>query len=137
MPATLAAVLAVLTVVVILAVIHVPLGSWIHRVFTSPTHTRVERLIYRLTGVDPDAEQRWGVYAVSVLAFSGVSILLLWGLIVAQPLLPFSQGRAMNVDTALNTARRRNRCAMDVMNALETRRESRQEESMEISPAGW
>ncbi len=104
MPATLAAVLAVLTVVVILAVIHVPLGSWIHRVFTSPTHTRVERLIYRLTGVDPDAEQRWGVYAVSVLAFSGVSILLLWGLIVAQPLLPFSQGRAMNVDTALNTA---------------------------------
>ena len=104
MPPTLAAVLAVLTVVVILAVIHVPLGSWIHRVFTSPTHTRVERLIYRLTGVDPDAEQRWGVYAVSVLAFSGVSILLLWGLILAQPLLPFSQGRSMNVDTALNTA---------------------------------
>ncbi|MFT4226622.1 potassium-transporting ATPase subunit KdpA [Micropruina sp.] len=104
MSATLAAVLAVLTVAAILAAIHVPLGSWIHRVFTSPTHTRVERLIYRLTGVDPDAEQRWCVYAVSVLAFSGVSILLLWGLILAQPLLPFSQGRSMNIDTALNTA---------------------------------
>ncbi len=104
MSATLAAVLAVLTVAVILAAIHVPLGSWIHRVFTSPTHTRVERLIYRLTGVDPDAEQRWSVYAVSVLAFSGVSILLLWGLVLAQPLLPFSQGRSMNIDTALNTA---------------------------------
>ncbi|MFT4216836.1 MAG: hypothetical protein QM619_06570 [Micropruina sp.] len=40
MPPTLAAVLDVLTVVVILVVIHVPLGSWIHRVFTSPAHTR-------------------------------------------------------------------------------------------------
>ncbi len=104
MPPTLAALLAVLTIVAALALIHVPLGGWIHRVFTSPTHTRLERLIYRLTGVDPDAEQRWGVYAVSVLAFSGVSILLLWGLILAQPLLPFSQGRSMNIDTALNTA---------------------------------
>ncbi len=104
MSSTLAAVFAILTVIVILAAIHMPLGSWIHRVFTSPKHTRVERLIYRLIGVDPDAEQRWSVYAVSVLAFSGVSILLLWALILTQPLLPYSQGRAMNVDTALNTA---------------------------------
>jgi K+-transporting ATPase ATPase A chain len=39
-----------------------------------------------------------------VLAFSAVSILLLWVLILVQGDLPFSLGRSMNVDTALNTA---------------------------------
>ena len=34
----------------------------------------VERGIYRLTGVDPDREQPWNVYAVSLLAFSVVSV---------------------------------------------------------------
>ena len=104
MNAALVAVLSVLSVVVILAVIHVPLGSWIHRVFTSPRHTRVEKAVYRLVGVNPDVEQRWTVYAVSVLAFSLVSIVVLWALIVLQGFLPWSQGRSMNVDTAFNTA---------------------------------
>ena len=104
MDATLAAVASVFTVVVILAVIHVPLGTWLHRVYTSPRHSRAELLIYRLVGVNPDVEQRWSVYALSVLAFSGVSILALWLLIVVQRFLPWSLGRSMNVDTALNTA---------------------------------
>ena len=101
---TLAGVLSILTVLAVLAVIHVPLGSWIHRVFTSPRHTRVERFIYRLVGVDPATEQRWSVYAISVLAFSAVSIVLLWLLILLQGALPWSLGRGMNVDTAFNTA---------------------------------
>lgn len=101
---TLSAVASVLTLVVILAAIHVPLGSWIHRVYTSPHHTRVERTVYRLVGVDPDTEQRWPVYALSVLAFSAVSVLVLWLLILGQGLLPLSLGRSMNPDTALNTA---------------------------------
>ncbi len=104
MDATLAAVLSVLTLAAILAIIHVPLGSWIHRVFTSPRHTRLERGIYRLVGVDPETEQRWSVYAISVLAFSVVSVVLLWALILLQGFLPLSLGRAMNVDTAFNTA---------------------------------
>lgn len=101
---TVAAVLSVLSVVVILAAIHVPLGTWIHRSFTSPHHTRAERAVYRLVGVNPDVEQRWTVYAVSVLAFSLVSIVALWALIMFQGFLPWSQGRSMNVDTAVNTA---------------------------------
>jgi len=104
MGAGLVAVLSVLSVIVVLAIIHVPLGSWIHRVFTSPRHTRVERAVYRLVGVNPDVEQRWTVYAVSVLAFSLVSIVALWALILLQGFLPWSLGRSMNVDTALNTA---------------------------------
>lgn len=104
MSAGLVAVLSILSVVVILAIVHVPLGSWIHRVFTSPHHTRAEKAVYRLVGVNPDVEQRWSVYAVSVLAFSLVSTLALWALILLQGFLPWSQGRAMNVDTAFNTA---------------------------------
>ena len=104
MDATLAGWLSVLTLVGILVAIHVPLGSWIHRVFTSPRHTRVERAVYRLVGVDADTEQRWPVYAASVLAFSVVSITVLWLLILGQGSLPWSLGRSMNPDTALNTA---------------------------------
>lgn len=100
----LVAVFSVLSVIVILAIIHVPLGSWIHRVFTSPRHTRVERAVYRLVGVNPDVEQRWTVYAVSIVAFSLVSIVALWALIMLQSLLPLSLGRSMNADTAVNTA---------------------------------
>jgi len=104
MSTSVAAVLSVLTVLAILVVIHVPLGSWIHRVFTSPRHLRVERVVYRWSGVDSDAEQRWSVYALSVLAFSAVSIGVLWLLILLQGFLPWSLGRSMNPDTALNTA---------------------------------
>jgi K+-transporting ATPase ATPase A chain len=38
----------------------------------------VERLIYRLTGVDPEREQRWTTYARALLAFSAVSVLGLY-----------------------------------------------------------
>ncbi len=104
MSPTLAAVLSVLTVLALLAVIHVPLGTWIHRIFTDTKHTRLERLVYRLVGVNPDVEQRWSVYAISVLAFSVGSILVLWLLILVQGYLPLSQGRSMHWDTAFNTA---------------------------------
>ena len=49
-----------------------------YRVVAGTRHSRVERGIYRLVGVNPDAEQTWGVYARSVLAFSAVSILFLY-----------------------------------------------------------
>lgn len=104
MTPALSAGLAIGTIGAVLAIIHVPLGSWLHRVFTSPKHTRVERLVYRLVGVNPEVEQRWSVYLLAVLAFSAVSIIGLWLLILLQGFLPFSQGRSMNVDTAFNAA---------------------------------
>lgn len=63
------AMLAMVTVVVIRAVIHIPLGTWIHRVLGSEHHTRLERAIYRVVGVDANSEQRWSGYATSALAF--------------------------------------------------------------------
>ena len=38
----------------------------------------VERLIYRAMRVDPEREQRWNVYALSLLAFSAAGVLLLY-----------------------------------------------------------
>lgn len=55
-------------------------GDYLFRVVTSPRHTRVERAVYRLVGVDADSEQNAGVYTRSVLAFSAVSVLFLYGL---------------------------------------------------------
>ena len=95
---------AVLLVATVLAAAHVPLGTWMHRVFTDDTDWRVERAVYRLVGVDPRTEQRWNGYAGSVLAFAAVSVATLFALVLAQAWLPWSFGRSMDWDTALNTA---------------------------------
>ena len=65
----------------------------------------VERGIYRLTGVDPGREQRWTVYAVSVLAFSLASVLLLYLLQRVQDFLPGNPTGVGNVveNVAFNT----------------------------------
>ncbi len=96
--------LTLAVLVAALAVVHVPLGSWIARVFTDTRHWRIERLVYRLCRVDPSSEQRWTTYAVAVLGFSVVGIVLLFALIALQGVLPLARGAAMNPDTALNTA---------------------------------
>ena len=104
MGATLQAVLYVTTLVVLLALVHVPLGNWLYRVFTDEKDWRLERAVYRVVGVDPRSEQRWSVYALSVLAFALVSVAFLWLLIMVQSWLPWGLGRGQNWHTALNTA---------------------------------
>jgi K+-sensing histidine kinase KdpD len=47
-------------------------------VYSSPRHLGVERVLYRITGVDPDAEQRWTTYLRSVMSFSVVGVLFLY-----------------------------------------------------------
>ncbi|MEO3889901.1 potassium-transporting ATPase subunit KdpA [Nonomuraea sp. B5E05] len=80
MSSTLAGILFIASLLLALALCYRPLGDYMYRVYTGTRHARVERVIYRLTGVRPGSEQRWGVYARSVLAFSVVSILFLYGL---------------------------------------------------------
>src|SRR5262245_2145510 len=55
-----------------------------YRVVTGRSHARVERAIYRVVGVDAEAEQSWGTYARSLLAFSAISLLFLYGLLRLQ-----------------------------------------------------
>jgi K+-transporting ATPase ATPase A chain len=104
MSAGTAAVLQVAVVVGALALVHVPLGDHLARVLTGTRHLRAERLLYRLAGVDPEADQRWPVYARSLLGFSVVSVLGLYALQRLQGHLPLSLGRAgVDPATAWNT----------------------------------
>jgi potassium-transporting ATPase potassium-binding subunit len=82
-----------------------PLGDWMARVYTAEEHGRGERLIYRLTGVDPDSDQRAGTYAVSILAFSFVGVVLLYLIQRLQGVLGYDLGRgAVDPGVAFNTA---------------------------------
>ncbi|MDZ4268803.1 MAG: potassium-transporting ATPase subunit KdpA [Mycobacterium sp.] len=83
-----AGILFLLSLVVALAAVHVPLGDYMYRVYTSAEDSRAERLVYRLIGADPQAEQTWGAYARSVLAFSAVGIVFLFTLQLVQGELP-------------------------------------------------
>lgn len=98
---------SLLGLAVVAALLVVPahlLGGWLHRVLTDEHDWAVERLTYRLVGVDPRAEQPWRAYLAAVLAFAVASVLLLWGLILVQGHLPYGLGRSMDWHTALNTA---------------------------------
>lgn len=66
----------------------------------------IERLIFRLCGIDEQREQRWGTYALSMLVFSVVSIALLFALLRFQGLLPMNPDSRGGVDplTSFNTA---------------------------------
>ncbi len=95
----------ILLLVAALVAVHVPFGGYMARVFTSPRHLRVERVTYRAMRVDPDADQRWSTYLLSVLGFSMASVLLLYALERVQDRLPLSLGFApMDPAGAWNTA---------------------------------
>ncbi|WP_026421199.1 potassium-transporting ATPase subunit KdpA [Actinokineospora inagensis] len=102
---TMAGLLQVGLLVVALAVVYRPFGDYMARVYTGSKHSRVERAVYRFTRVDPDSEQRWGNYALGVLGFSVVGVVLLYLLQRLQTLLPFNYGRgAVAPGVAFNTA---------------------------------
>jgi K+-transporting ATPase ATPase A chain len=94
-----------LLVVAVLAALYRPLGDYLARVYTSPRDLRVERVLYRLVGVDSRSEQSWRSYVRSVLAFSLVGLLLVYLLQRAQAWLPWDLGLpAVRPDLAFNTA---------------------------------
>ncbi|MFG1902910.1 potassium-transporting ATPase subunit KdpA [Micromonospora carbonacea] len=105
MTTTTAGVLSALSLVAALAVAYRPFGDHLYRVVAGTRHARVERVVYRLVGVDPAAGQTWGVYARAVLAFSAVSILFLYAFQRVQDHLWLSLGFAPVVPHgAWNTA---------------------------------
>src|SRR5258708_4696281 len=72
-----------------------PLGVFMAKVFSrertflDPVVRPIERLLYRVTGVDEAHEMRWTEYAFTMLLFSGASMLLLYLIERAQHLLPW------------------------------------------------
>jgi K+-transporting ATPase ATPase A chain len=94
-----------LTVITLLAVLYRPLGDYLAHVFTSPKDLRVERGFYRVIGVDSASGQSWPAYLRSVLAFSVIGILVVYGLQRLQVFLPYSLGLpATSEHLAFNTA---------------------------------
>jgi potassium-transporting ATPase potassium-binding subunit len=97
---------------VLVAAVTKPLGIFMARVFNrertflDPVLRPIERLIYRITGVDEQREMRWTEYAVAMLAFSAVSMLVLYALQRLQGHLPFNPQGVAGVppDGAFNTA---------------------------------
>jgi potassium-transporting ATPase potassium-binding subunit len=98
-----------------------PIGAFMARVFAGertflhPLLRPVERLMYRLSGVREDAEQKWTQYCGAVLAFSFFSFLFVYLLQRLQGMLPFNpmglstasapqNATAMTPDLAFNTA---------------------------------
>jgi potassium-transporting ATPase potassium-binding subunit len=89
-----------------------PLGTFLYRVydrkptFLDPILRPVERLIYRVCGVDDTKEMDWKGYGLSMLLFSGVSLLLLYLIERTQQWLPLNPQNLRNLapDLAWNTA---------------------------------
>ncbi len=89
-----------------------PLGIYMARVFAgertllSPVLGPVERVIYRICGVDPAVEQRWTAYTVGMLLFNVAGLVLLYFILRLQNVLPLNpQGLdALKPDLAFNTA---------------------------------
>ncbi|MFC4036212.1 potassium-transporting ATPase subunit KdpA [Streptomyces polygonati] len=102
---TLAGWLQILALIGALALTYRPLGDYMARILTTGKHLAVEKGIYRLAGVDGDADQRWPVYLRSVLAFSVISVLFLYGFQRLQNHLLLSLGfPPVKADQAFNTA---------------------------------
>ncbi|MFC8382195.1 potassium-transporting ATPase subunit KdpA [Nocardia sp. NPDC057272] len=107
MNTTTAGIAFVAGLVITLALVHVPLGDYMFRVYNAGKHSRVERLIYRAIGAKPEVEQTWPIYARSVLAFSAVGILFLFFFQLVQGALPLhlnDPGTEMTPALAWNTA---------------------------------
>jgi K+-transporting ATPase ATPase A chain len=89
-----------------------PMGSYMTRVFErrrtwlDPILIPCERLLYRLTGVDPNEEMRWTQYAVAMLIFSAATLALTYLVERLQLHLPLNPQHLASVspDLALNTA---------------------------------
>ncbi|HST12493.1 MAG TPA: potassium-transporting ATPase subunit KdpA [Terriglobales bacterium] len=102
----------ILLFLALIAAITKPLGVYLAKVFSrertflDPVARPLERVLYRLTGVDESHEMSWAEYAATMLLFSGISMLLLYVLQRAQGILPWNPQKFAGVDPALafNTA---------------------------------
>ena len=109
---TLNGVLQIVTYFTILILLAKPLGAMMARIY-SGEHTLlervlgpVERLVYRLAGVDPAQEMNWKTYAVAMLLFNLLGLLVVYFLQRVQAFLPLNpQGMtAVTPDSSFNTA---------------------------------
>jgi potassium-transporting ATPase potassium-binding subunit len=83
-----------------------PLGVYMARLFGRTKTYAIERMLYRLAGVDETKEQSWTAYTIAMLVFSFVTLLLTYAIERLQNLLPLNPDKlgAVAPDLAWNTA---------------------------------
>ena len=89
-----------------------PLGSYMYRVFEGDRQPlprlfgAIERLLYKLCGVDPKQQQDWKQYTLAMLVFSAITLLVTYGIERLQDVLPLNPQNFPPVapDLAFNTA---------------------------------
>src|SRR6201989_1824476 len=103
----------ILSFLLLVLLVTKPLGVFMTRVFNrdrtfmDPVLRPVERLLYRVTGVDENHEMRWTEYAIAMLLFSVVSMIMLYLMQRLQGYLPFNPqkfGAVKPAHVAFNTA---------------------------------
>jgi potassium-transporting ATPase potassium-binding subunit len=93
--------------IVVIFLLAKPLGVFMTRVFgrektfLDPIMRPIERVVYRLIGVDEKHEMRWTEYATAMLLFSGVSMALLYLIERTQKWLPFNPQKFGNLEPGL------------------------------------
>src|SRR5579885_266371 len=105
--------LQILVFLLVVFILTKPIGMFLTRVFNrektflDPVLRPIERVLYRLTGVDETYEMKWTEYAISMLLFSLVSMILLYSFERLQGHLPFNPqkfGGVSPAPLAFNTA---------------------------------
>jgi potassium-transporting ATPase potassium-binding subunit len=97
----------ILFFILVILVLTRPIGIFLTRVFNGektlldPVLRPIEKLIYRLTGVDDKLDMRWTEYATAMLLFSGVSMALLYFIERTQKWLPLNPQKFANVEPGL------------------------------------
>ncbi len=97
---------------VVLIALAKPLGLYMTRVyegehtFLAPVLRPVEKIIYRISGVHPDEEMNWKIYAIAMMLFNGLGLLVVYALQRLQGFLPLNPAGfgAVTPDSSWNTA---------------------------------
>lgn len=98
--------------IVALVGLSVPLGHFMARVFQNektfltPVVSPIEKLIYKIAGIDPDKEMTWVQYGLAMIVFNIVGLIFVYSVQRLQNFLPFNPQNfaATSADGAFNTA---------------------------------
>src|SRR5882724_3711951 len=102
----------ILLYITVIFAITKPLGNYMYRVFEGDRQPlprlfgAIERLLYKLCGVDPNQHQDWKQYTLAMLVFSAITLLVTYGIERFQHVLPLNPQNFPPVapDLAFNTA---------------------------------
>src|SRR3984893_537492 len=102
----------VIFVIVLLAISTPVLGSYMAKVYNGEkapgdrVFLPIERALYRVSGLDPESEQRWSSYVISLLVFTAVGIAFTYAILRLQAHLPFNPDHrpAVKAPLAFNTS---------------------------------